>query len=51
MLKNAFIKDVFRDIKKSKRRFLSIFAIIALGVAFFLVSKYHQLINKNRMEN
>ncbi|EOR19920.1 hypothetical protein A500_19469 [Clostridium sartagoforme AAU1] len=35
MSKNAFIKDVFRDIKNSKGRFLSIFAIIALGVAFF----------------
>lgn len=35
MLKSAFIKDVFRDIKKSKGRFFSIFAIIALGVAFF----------------
>lgn len=35
MSKNAFIKDIFRDIKKSKGRFISIFAIIALGVAFF----------------
>lgn len=35
MLKNAFIKDVIGDIKKSKGRFFSIFAIIALGVAFF----------------
>lgn len=35
MPKNAFIKDIFRDIKKSKGRFISIFAIIALGVAFF----------------
>lgn len=34
-MKNAFIKDVLRDIKKSKGRFFSIFAIIALGVAFF----------------
>lgn len=31
----AFIKDIFRDVKKSKGRFLSIAAIIALGVAFF----------------
>ena len=34
-MKNAFFKDVVRDIKKSKGRFFSIFAIIALGVAFF----------------
>lgn len=35
MFKNAFMKDVIGDIKKSKGRFFSIFAIIALGVAFF----------------
>ena len=34
-MKNAFLKDVIRDIKKSKGRFFSIFAIITLGVAFF----------------
>ena len=34
-MKNTFFKDVIRDIKKSKGRFFSIFAIIALGVAFF----------------
>ena len=34
-MKNAFFKDVIRDINKSKGRFFSIFAIIALGVAFF----------------
>ncbi|WP_317273864.1 MULTISPECIES: FtsX-like permease family protein [Clostridium] len=34
-MKNAFFKDVLRDINKSKGRFFSIFAIIALGVAFF----------------
>lgn len=34
-MKTAFFKDVIRDIKKSKGRFFSIFAIIALGVAFF----------------
>ncbi len=33
--KSAFIKDIFRDIKKSRGRFFSIVAIIALGVAFF----------------
>ena len=35
MFKNAFMKDVFKDIVKNKGRFISIFAIIALGVAFF----------------
>ncbi|MBE6053152.1 MAG: FtsX-like permease family protein [Clostridium sartagoforme] len=34
-MKSAFFKDVIRDIKRSKGRFFSIFAIIALGVAFF----------------
>lgn len=35
MLKNAFVKDIVKDIKKTKGRFISILAIIALGVAFF----------------
>lgn len=35
MKKTALIKDVLRDIMKSKGRFLSIVVIIALGVAFF----------------
>ncbi|MCF6463740.1 ABC transporter permease [Clostridium sp. Cult1] len=35
MIKKALIKDILRDIKKSLGRFLSITAIIALGVAFF----------------
>ena len=35
VMKNPLIKDVVRDIKKSLGRFLSITAIIALGVAFF----------------
>lgn len=33
--KTALIKDILRDIKKSLGRFISIVAIIALGVAFF----------------
>ncbi len=33
--KTSLIKDAFRDIKKSKGRFISILAIVALGVAFF----------------
>lgn len=35
MGRNALIKDIFRDIRKSLGRFISIAAIIALGVAFF----------------
>lgn len=35
MFKNAFMKDVLKDIVRTKGRFLSIFAIIALGVSFF----------------
>ncbi|CEK29775.1 membrane protein [[Clostridium] sordellii] len=34
-MKNPLIKDTFREIKKSKGRFISVFAIITLGVAFF----------------
>lgn len=35
MLKTSLRKDALRDIKKSLGRFLSILAIVALGVAFF----------------
>ncbi|NLK44825.1 MAG: FtsX-like permease family protein [Tissierellia bacterium] len=35
MIKAALLKDIFRDIRKSLGRFLSITLIIALGVAFF----------------
>ncbi|MBU3106808.1 FtsX-like permease family protein [Clostridium gasigenes] len=34
-MKNALLKDTFREIKKSFGRFVSIFAIVTLGVAFF----------------
>ncbi len=34
-MKNAVWKDFFRDIKKNKGRFLSIFCIVMLGTAFF----------------
>ncbi len=33
-MKNALIKDFFREIKKSRRKFLSLFALSALAVAF-----------------
>ncbi|MGL5560080.1 MAG: ABC transporter permease, partial [Paraclostridium dentum] len=34
-MRNPLFKDTFREIKKSKGRFLSVFAIITLGVSFF----------------
>lgn len=34
-MRNALLKDTFREIKKSFGRFASIFAIVTLGVAFF----------------
>lgn len=34
-MKSAFWKDTFREIWKTKNRFISIFAIIAIGVGFF----------------
>lgn len=34
-MKSSLIKDTFREIKGSLSRFLAIFAIVALGVAFF----------------
>ena len=46
-MNNAFMKDVVKDIKKSKGRFFSIFAIIALGVAFFSGIKVAPIDMKN----
>ena len=34
-MKNAFAKNLLREIRNSKARFLSIFVIVAIGVAFF----------------
>ena len=34
-MKNPLLKDTFREIKKSKGRFISVFAIITLGISFF----------------
>lgn len=34
-MKSALIKDIFREIKRTLSRFLSIFAIVAIGVSFF----------------
>ena len=35
MAQKSFMKDLFRSISNTKARFLSIMAIIALGVGFF----------------
>ena len=34
-MKSALFKDIIREIKRTKSRFFSIFAIIALGAGFF----------------
>lgn len=34
-MRNALLKDTLREIKRTLSRFISIFAIVALGVAFF----------------
>ena len=34
-MKSALFRDTFREIKRSVSRFVSIFAIIALGCGFF----------------
>lgn len=38
MKKRALWKDIFREIRHTKARFISIFAIIMLGVSFFPAS-------------
>lgn len=34
-MKNAIVKDTFREIRRTLSKFLSIFAIVAIGVSFF----------------
>ena len=45
-MKSALNKDIIRDIKKSKGRFLSILFIVALGVAFFTGIKASPIVMK-----
>ena len=45
-MKNMLTKDTFREIKKSKGRFISILIIIALGVAFFVGVKSAPMVMK-----
>ena len=46
-MKNALVKDTVREIKKSFGRFLSIFAIVGIGVAFFAGVKEGEPVMKN----
>ena len=46
-MKNPLAKDIIRDIKKSKGRFLSILFIVALGVAFFSGIKVSPIVMRN----
>ena len=46
-MRNVINKDFVRDILKCKGRFLSIMAIVALGVAFFSGVKSAPLVMKN----
>lgn len=46
-MKNALRKDIIRDIKKSRGRFLSIMLIVALGVAFFSGIKITPLVMRD----
>ena len=50
-MKNALYKDFFRDILKSKGRFFSIVAIVALGVAFFTGVKLSPIVMKASSDN
>ena len=34
-MKNVLLKEIFREIAKSRNRFLSILAIVAVGTGFF----------------
>ena len=46
-MKKTLFKDTFREIKKSFGRFLSIFAIVAIGVAFFVGVKSSSFVMKH----
>ena len=35
-MRKAYLKDIFREIKRTKNRYISIIAIVILGVAFFV---------------
>lgn len=43
-MKKALHKDFWVEIRKTKARFISIFCIVALGVAFFQESRQAPLI-------
>ena len=35
-MKKAYIKDIVKEIKRTRKRYISIIAIVILGVAFFV---------------
>ena len=45
---SSYLKDIFREIKISLGRFLSILCIVAIGVAFFAGIKASAAYMKNR---
>lgn len=51
MFKKALLKDTRREIKKSFGRFISIFAIVGIGVAFFAGVKDSVPVMKNTADN
>lgn len=50
-MKSILNKDIIRDIKKSKGRFLSIMCIIALGVAFYSGIKISPMVMKDTSDS
>lgn len=47
----SLIKNTFREIKNTKARFISIMAIIALGVGFFAGIKGNSSVNVQSCKN
>lgn len=50
-MKTSLIKDIFREIKKSKGKFLSIFFIVMIGVACFSGVKVSSPVMKHTADN
>ena len=50
-MKKTLVKDTFREVRKSLGRFFSIFAIVAIGVAFFTGIKSSSLVMKNTADS
>ncbi len=57
-MKKAYLKDIVREIKRTRKRFISIIAIVILGVAFYvgintaspdMLNTYNEYMNKYNM--